>query len=535
MPIQADPGPTLAAAHAALRAGRPDEARQLASQVRREASGDDAPGLQAAALLILAECESAAGKIRLAADLAQQAVHAFRLLHDLGGETDALTLLAHASTMLGRNEEAVESALLAVRLQDDAAPDSVQRIRALNYLGLAQAWSRQFGRAAEALDTAAGLADKAGLGTAAFQPRVNRVYAAVLQLTSERARLGQLPDTPLLRDSLEACRTAVEAADPQVMLPGTYIIGRALWGLLGCMAASWSRDFDAADRALADGHAWASRYGAAARMNATESWARAELHWARGELEPARQQAREMLAIAAAIEHQQLACAAHLLLAQLAEQLGDTGEALAEMRLLREREQIVRTDSLDSRERVVTWQLEIRRSEGMLRQLEHSSREYERLSMEDALTGIPNRRCFERALARQLELQPQRPGELWVAYLDIDGFKAINDRHGHACGDQVLIRVARILRSCVRERDLAARLAGDEFAVLLSAARQETAQRACERVEQAIAGERWDDLAEGLSVRASIGLASAQAGDTVATLLHRGDSRMYALKRSRGR
>jgi GGDEF domain-containing protein len=68
--------------------------------------------------------------------------------------------------------------------------------------------------------------------------------------------------------------------------------------------------------------------------------------------------------------------------------------------------------------------------------------------------------------------------------------------------------------------------------VVLHAARERTAGHACERILQAIRSERWDDIAEGLHVEVSVGLARAEAGDTLETLLHRSDTAMYALKRS---
>ena len=523
----------LSAAQGALRGGRPAEARHLALAVLQAATASGALPQQAAALMCLAECESTAGKMRDAADWAQRAVHAFRMHHDVCGEADALTLQAHSATMLGRNEEAVEAALLAVRLLDDAAPGSRQRVRAYNYLGLAYGWSRSFARAHETLEQAARIAEEIGEPGAAFQPRINHFYATVIQACTERALGGQIQSLAALAARREACRLAKEQADSGVMTPGTYIIGRTLWGLMSCIQSAWSGDFAGAESALAEGHGWATRYGMTARMNATEAWAQTELAWARGEIDQALHHAAQMLAIAAPIEHQQLACTAHHLMAQLHELKGQPVKALDEMRRLREREQNIRADSLESRARVVTWQLEIRRSENVVQQLQSASREYERLSLEDPLTGIANRRCFERVLARHLAEAPANPAPLWIAFLDVDDFKQVNDRHSHAVGDRVLVRIAQILRACVREKDLPARLAGDEFVVLLHGVQPQAARAARERIAQAIAGEAWGDIAPGLQVRASVGLACTRPDDTVASVLHRSDTEMYALKRAR--
>ncbi|MDY0962332.1 sensor domain-containing diguanylate cyclase [Massilia sp. CFBP9026] len=89
------------------------------------------------------------------------------------------------------------------------------------------------------------------------------------------------------------------------------------------------------------------------------------------------------------------------------------------------------------------------------------------LAHTDALTGIPNRRQFELALQAAVQRAPQRERAFALLYLDIDHFKQINDCHGHAVGDMVLVEFARRVRKVVRSSDLVARLAGDEFTVLL--------------------------------------------------------------------
>jgi diguanylate cyclase (GGDEF)-like protein/PAS domain S-box-containing protein len=101
-----------------------------------------------------------------------------------------------------------------------------------------------------------------------------------------------------------------------------------------------------------------------------------------------------------------------------------------------------------------------------------ASRMHERslhaLAHTDALTQLPNRRAFEQSLAGACTRSRQGDRRCAVLYLDIDFFKQINDRYGHATGDAVLVEFARRLRACVRGSDLAARLAGDEFTVLLN-------------------------------------------------------------------
>jgi diguanylate cyclase (GGDEF)-like protein len=153
----------------------------------------------------------------------------------------------------------------------------------------------------------------------------------------------------------------------------------------------------------------------------------------------------------------------------------------------------------------------------------------------DPLTGLANRRALERVLGAALPRTAAHGRSVAVLMLDLDGFKAVNDRHGHAAGDEALREVARRLRRCVRERDLVARLGGDEFVVVLtdlggeSSAAHDTTERVRASLEEPIA------VARGVSVglRAAIGVAVSPAdGETVADLLAVADRGMYAAKPS---
>ncbi len=153
----------------------------------------------------------------------------------------------------------------------------------------------------------------------------------------------------------------------------------------------------------------------------------------------------------------------------------------------------------------------------------------------DPLTEILNRRGFERELKRSLAYVKRYGASAALVYLDLDDFKPINDRHGHAAGDAVLKAIAQALLRQVRSSDVVARIGGDEFAVLLwnvggaAAARKaralETAVYACPTV--------WG--ASTLAVGASAGLARLGALDTPAELLARADAAMYARKAERRR
>jgi diguanylate cyclase (GGDEF)-like protein/PAS domain S-box-containing protein len=149
----------------------------------------------------------------------------------------------------------------------------------------------------------------------------------------------------------------------------------------------------------------------------------------------------------------------------------------------------------------------------------------------DALTGLANRRALERTLEAALGRAGARGRAVGVVMLDLDGFKAINDKHGHAAGDRALREVAARLRRCVRERDLVARLGGDEFVVVLTdlGGRAEAVQDSVERVREVLA-EPFD----GMQLSAAIGVATFPAdGGSGADLLAHADRAMYVDKAAR--
>jgi diguanylate cyclase (GGDEF)-like protein len=150
----------------------------------------------------------------------------------------------------------------------------------------------------------------------------------------------------------------------------------------------------------------------------------------------------------------------------------------------------------------------------------------------DPSTGLLNRRGLEEALERELA-RWQRGSKLALLMADMDGFKEINDRHGHAAGDYVLRHVARCLSDTARTIDHAGRLGGDEFLVILSGcdeqgARQ-AAQRLTERIEQPLL------LPNGITIqpRVSIGYYSSAEARSAEEWLDGADGAMYDLKRKR--
>ncbi len=148
----------------------------------------------------------------------------------------------------------------------------------------------------------------------------------------------------------------------------------------------------------------------------------------------------------------------------------------------------------------------------------------------DALTGLPNRRAFDDALARQLAEWRRTQAAFAVMLIDADHFKAINDRHGHSAGDFVLTRLAEILQASVRKMDLIARIGGEEFAVILPSTTGMSAGRAAEHCHAAVASHAFDRDEVELRLTVSIGIATVHTGDDRESLLRRADEALYAAK-----
>jgi diguanylate cyclase (GGDEF)-like protein len=154
------------------------------------------------------------------------------------------------------------------------------------------------------------------------------------------------------------------------------------------------------------------------------------------------------------------------------------------------------------------------------------------LSITDELTGLHNRRGFMTLAEQYWRLAGRAKQDFALLYIDMDGFKRINDAYGHAEGDQALMAMARLLRWTFREADILARFGGDEFAVLLTDCGGPAARNATDRLNfnltqlNAEPGRRY-------SLSISLGLAQFNPHDQagIATLLDQGDAEMYANKR----
>ncbi|MGZ8392974.1 MAG: sensor domain-containing diguanylate cyclase [Gemmatimonadales bacterium] len=160
--------------------------------------------------------------------------------------------------------------------------------------------------------------------------------------------------------------------------------------------------------------------------------------------------------------------------------------------------------------------------------LRQQNEELERLSASDSLTGLSNRRILTQRLSEELLRSQRQSHSFTVLMLDVDHFKKYNDAYGHPAGDEVLKKVANILRNCTRAGDCTARYGGEEFAVLLSGKSGDTALQLAERIRTRVAAEEF----VGGKVTISGGIAEfPHHGHTADAVISSADEALYEAKR----
>jgi diguanylate cyclase (GGDEF)-like protein len=184
-------------------------------------------------------------------------------------------------------------------------------------------------------------------------------------------------------------------------------------------------------------------------------------------------------------------------------------------------------DRASGEERVVVATLDVTDSKQVLQQLESRS-------LHDALTGLPNRQLLADRLGSALRRAERERGSLALLFIDLDGFKTVNDTLGHAAGDAVLQAAARRLGGALRSTDTVARVGGDELVVLLPGIGDRAQAEAIAAKLAAVLAAPVDTAAGPARVGASIGLALyPQDAPDAAGLLAAADAAMYEVKRAR--
>jgi diguanylate cyclase (GGDEF)-like protein len=153
-----------------------------------------------------------------------------------------------------------------------------------------------------------------------------------------------------------------------------------------------------------------------------------------------------------------------------------------------------------------------------------------RLATTDDLTGLYTRRYIMDMLSKQKAQSERDDSDFVILFADLDHFKQINDNYGHHTGDRVLKSFSTIIKSSIREIDYASRFGGEEFVVLLVKTDLEQAKQVAERIRSGIEGYNFADIAPGLNVTVSIGIANYKEYKSIQETLMTADNRMYRAK-----
>ncbi len=512
----------------ALASGEFEHAGEQASLARRMAVEAGNAHLEAEALLRIARVDTVLSRLRSAHEAAHAAAQLFEAAGDPHGEVRALVTYGYAASCLRHNESAVSATLFATRLAQRMGNARLLSA-AFNALGIAMIANGDFDRSEAALRQAIRFARQVG-PSVQYRPQLNRCYGEIVRASVERHLYGHPPDPQRLEAALAECVQLVETARVSQVEVGASPTSDALLAFARCFSAAWRGQSHEATVHADEVAASAAAHGRTTWLHALAMWARCESAQARAEPALAEASVRAMIDVASCVEHEQIVRTGHMLAAGILDAQGRSRDALEELRALARRDIEIRRASLEHHERVAMRQLELRQRSLELRELEAASRKLEQWSLEDPLTGLPNRRHLEQALGDLLALRPPAASGPTIALIDVDRFKEINDRHSHGVGDAVLKALAQLLRGHVRHADLPARLAGDEFVIVFRDADLQVATAVCSRLERAVAEFDWSVFGPGVDVGISVGLAEAQHGDTIESLLGRSDQDMYRAK-----
>jgi diguanylate cyclase (GGDEF)-like protein len=175
-----------------------------------------------------------------------------------------------------------------------------------------------------------------------------------------------------------------------------------------------------------------------------------------------------------------------------------------------------------------------RRMIDLHRQIDTKNKLLEELAHTDPLTGLPNRRAIEEWSNRQLRGAARHGFPLWVVHVDLDSFKNINDSYGHDAGDQVLCRVAAILKEHTRASDISGRMGGDEFLLVITHVDEKCVPLTVERLRDQIRSQQFSFDGKTVSITASIGVCgfSGKEPPEFSKLVQQADKALYGAKRA---
>jgi diguanylate cyclase (GGDEF)-like protein len=482
---------------------RPGEAREVAVDCYEHARTLEDDALCARALALQGAVSLHRGDLRGAVELLVEAERHAELGDDLPARAEVATLKSLVGFFTGSYAEALSDAERAVQLADESGEQTlriqVRRGTCIVFGNLALRDLR--GRLDELLELTAAAGDR-------WEEAISRNDLACFHQENGDLEAAERA----IDDALEVAHSITgENAFALAVIHSTRADIRLLAGR--------------AEEALVDAERAVAMFNAAGEPNpyvlGVTIRAEVQARLALGQLDEARRSGEDALAWLG----DRVPQTRSLILSTLADGLRAAGrleqayDALARSSTI-EREAFRELSELQLRlERATLEAIAARRESDALR--EQAERDW--------LTGLHNRRY----LARKLEhLRHGISIPFSLAVLDLDHFKSINDRFGHAVGDQVLIRVAGVLCEVLRDSDTVVRSGGEEFLVLMPGTDERAAAACCERIAAAIQRESWDQIAAGLTLTTSVGVSSARDHKDIEALMQLADERLYTAKRA---
>ncbi len=496
----------------------------FAAEAAAQAAAEDRPAAQAAALRLLANQFVRSGANEDAARACEGAAKLFEAAGEEAELPETLTDLTLIYVMLGLHQEALEavtkSLTIAHRLNDTRllywAHNRAGVVR--NSMGDATA--------ADKLMLAA-LALARQLGPDEEYCILNNLADNVHELVLQCRQRGDAETAASalaqgLKYAEEALALAADGAHPyrESLTLGNYGYLLAQDGKFDVALATLERS-----AALAQTHG----YGNIA-VQTRHFIGRLEL--LRGQTQAGIATLRDILPAAAENGEKRYVAKINRELSEAYAGIGDTAQALAHFKTFHALELEINSNVAQTRARLLTNMFELENSrieadrarletellraqsaglEAEKRALQEKADELGRFAHEDALTGLWNRRYIDTRLNAQFDRMMSANQPPCIALADIDHFKSINDRFGHAVGDHVLTRVAALLLNSARQSDIVARFGGEEFLIVFAETDLAAATQACERLRAAIEQCAWPESQPGLSVTISIGLVKADA------------------------
>jgi two-component system cell cycle response regulator len=436
---------------------------------------------------------------------------------------------------IGAPNEALDEAMLALDLAEAAAEPRATCF-ALNVVGVVFWMLGQLDRAVQFAERAVALARVIGDQVDLGRWLINRAGIEAEfwhQAQSAGSKQPQATEAHMIR----ALALANEARELALAAGDSWSERLALCNLAEYYLCLGQRENAAAVLANWEG----LRGGGGIRSRIYYLFARGKLQIAEEEIEAAITTLSECATLAAETGDLEIGvpCCRHL--ADALALSGRYGEALqwhrdfharyvrksTETSLIRSRVAAIQYETRQLQARVETERSRADGLEQMNRALAQEAALLMNASMEDVLTGLPNRRGLERAL---LEIASKGGQDYAFAMMDIDHFKRVNDTFSHALGDEVLRQVALLLRITTRETDLLFRYGGEEFVLLMEGTDVLLAAKICRRISQAIRSWSWSQIHPNLRITLSIGVALAEEARTPVEVMAVADERLYQAK-----